>query len=450
MARNLSVGPPLKLIVLFTLPLLVGNLFQQAYAIADTIVVGRLIGVEALAAVGASGSLQFLLFGFAMGASTGFAIPVSRAFGAGDLAGMRRAVTTGAWISAAIVVVITLVGVLGTSTLLTWMGTPGELMGQATTFLAVLFAGSVATVGFNYLSSVIRALGDASTPLWFLILASVLNVVLVIVFVGVLGAGVGGAALATVVAQLVSVLLCMLLVRLRMPELHLGRDDWRIDWALVRESAKLGLTLGFQMSIIALGAVLLQFGINSLGTDAVAAFTAAMRVDQVAVIPLASVGVAMATYVAQNAGALQWRRILVGVREALALSIGLSVLLGVGIFAGGTAMVRVFVGDGQDQVVAMAHRYLVINAALYWALAVLFVIRYVIQGLGSTVAPTMAGVLELAVRGVIGLLVVQHAGFLAVILAAPIAWFAALVPLLMAWYFHRRRLVTRVDVAAQA
>lgn len=449
MAKNLTAGSPLKLIVVFTLPLLIGNLFQQFYALSDTIVVGRMLGVDALAAVGASGSLQFLLFGFAMGASAGLAIPVSRAFGAGDLPAMRRAVATGALISLLIAVAITLIGTLGASTLLTWLGTPPELMAQSTTFLTVLFSGSLATVSFNYLASVIRALGDSRTPLYFLIMASTLNVALVVAFIGGLGTGVGGAAFATVLSQLVSVLLCLVLVWRRMPDLHLRRADWRIRLGDVRESSKLGLTLGFQMSIIAIGAAMLQFGINGLGTNAVAAFTAAMRVDQVAVIPLATVGVAMTTYVAQNAGARQWARIRHGVRQALLLAIAMSLVLGLAIFLFGTQMVRLFIGSGQEVVVSMAHRYLVINAALYAILAVLFVLRHVIQGLGSTFAPTMAGVLELVARGIIGLFVVQHVGFIGVILAAPVAWAAALVPLLAAWYFHRRRLVASEAADAQ-
>ncbi|WP_074436944.1 MATE family efflux transporter [Tessaracoccus massiliensis] len=452
MAKNLTVGSPLKLIVVFTLPLLIGNLFQQAYAVTDAIVVGRMLGVDALAAVGASGSLQFLLFGFAMGCSTGLAIPVSRAFGAGDLPAMRRAVATGAVISALVALGITVIGTLGATTLLGWLGTPAELMGQSATFLGVLFSGALATVAFNYLSSVIRALGDSRTPLLFLILACVLNVVLVITFIGGLGMGVGGAALATVLSQLVSVLLCLALIWRRMPDLHLSRADWRIRLSGARESSKLGLTLGFQMSIIALGAALLQFGINSLGTDAVAAFTAAMRVDQVAVIPLATVGVAMTTYIAQNAGAREWARIRTGVRRAAMLTVGMSLALGLLIVAFGTELVRAFVGSGQEHVVAMAHQYLLINGGLYAVLSILFLVRSTIQGLGSTLAPTMAGVLELVVRGIIGLFVIQHVGFIGVILAAPAAWVAALIPLLIAWRFHHRRLVASeaADAAAVA
>lgn len=449
MTKNLTVGSPLRLIVLFTLPLLVGNLFQQAYAIADSIVVGRMIGVEALAAVGASGSLQFLLFGFALGASTGLAIPVARAYGAGDLAGMRRAVTTGAWISLGIAVSIMLIGTLGAHWLLELLGTPPELMEQSTTFLSVFFGGSLATVAFNYLSAVIRALGDSTTPLMFLVLASVLNVSLVVLFIGAFGMGVGGAALATVIAQLISVLLCLVLIWRRMPALHVQRSDWRIDPALLRESATLGLTLGFQMSIIAIGAAMLQVGVNGLGTDAVAAFTAAMRVDQAAAVPLASIGFAMTTYVAQNAGANQPRRILTGVRIGTLLGVGMALILGIAILVGGTAMVGVFVGDGAPQVVEMAHEYLVVNSLLYSALAILFVIRNALQGLGVTSAPTVAGILELFARGGMGLVVVAHLGFVGAIWAAPAAWFAALIPLLGAWALHHRRLAAEARAQDQ-
>jgi MATE family, multidrug efflux pump len=441
MTKNLTVGPPLRLIVLFTLPLLVGNLFQQLYAVTDAMVVGRMLGVDALAAVGASGSLQFLLFGFAMGASTGLAIPVARAFGAGELAAVRRAVCAGILISAGIAVAITLIGTLGSTTLLTWMGTPLELMGSATTFLTVLFSGAVATVAFNFLSSVIRALGDSRTPLLFLVVACVLNAGLVVVFIAVFKLGVGGAAAATLVAQAVSVALCLGLIARRMPELKLRRCDWEFSAAELGESAKLGLTLGFQMSVIAIGAAILQYGINQLGTEAVAAFTAAMRVDQVAVIPLATVGMAISTYVAQNRGAGQWWRIRFGLFRAGVLTVLLALGLGGGIIIFGTDLVRLFVGAGEDRVVAMAHQYLMINGSLYWVLAVLFLLRNALQGLGVTAVPTIAGFMELIARSAVGLLLIDRIGFLGACLAAPLAWVAALLPVAIAWFVHRRRLL---------
>lgn len=441
MTKNLTVGPPLRLIVLFTVPLLIGNLFQQLYAVTDAMVVGRMLGVDALAAVGASGSLQFLLVGFAMGASAGVAIPVARAFGAGDLPAMRRAVTAGIVISVGVAIAIVVVGTLGSSTLLSWMGTPPELMDQARTFLVVLFSGGFATVAFNFLSAIIRALGDSRTPLLFLVVACVLNAALVVAFIGLFHFGVGGAAAATVVAQAISVVLCLILIARKMPVLRISREDWRIGAKELREAGSLGVTMGFQMSVIAVGAAILQFGINQLGTDAVAAFTAAMRVDQVAVTPLASVGVAISTYVAQNRGARQWWRIRVGVFRTAVLAVLLAVVLGAGISWFGTDLTRLFLGDGEDRIVEMAHQYLVINGSLYWILAMLFLVRAAVQGLGATVVPTIAGFMELAARSTVGLVLIERIGFLGACLAAPLAWVGALIPVLIAWFIHRRRLI---------
>lgn len=441
----MTSGSPLRVIIWFTIPLLVGNLFQQLYVITDAAVVGRLLGVDALASVGASGSLQFLLIGFGLGASAGVAIPVAKAFGAGDLPAMRRAVTVGIVISAGIAVAITLIGTLGARTLLTWMGTPPELMGNAELFLGVLFSGAAATVAFNFLSSVIRALGDSRTPLLFLVLACLLNAGLVLLFVAGFHLGVGGAALATVIAQGMSTVCCLVLVLMRMPDLHLRREDWRIRRHELGESTKLGLTFGFQMSIIAVGAAVLQYGINKLGTDAVAAFTAAVRVDQAAVTPLISIGVALSTYVAQNRGAGQWTRVRVGVFRAGGLAVGFGVGLGVVLVLFGTGLVRMFVGAGSDGVVAMAHRYLLINGSLYVVLALLFVCRNALQGLGITAVPTIAGVMELIARSFVGLVLVDRLGFLGACLAAPLAWIGALVPLGLAWTIYHRRLASRQD-----
>ncbi len=441
MTKNLTVGSPVRLILLFTVPLLIGNLFQQAYSFTDAAVVGRLVSVDALAAVGASGSLQFLLIGFAIGASTGLAIPVARAFGAGDYAAVKRTVACGALISAGITVGITLLGTLGATTLLSWMGTPPELIDESVTFLTILSAGSATLVAFNYLSAVIRALGDSRTPLVFLVISCVLNAGLVVLFVGGLGMGVGGAAAATVVAQGISVVLCLGLIAQRMPMLRLGRNDWGVRRAEMHESTRLGLTLGFQMSVIATGAAILQYGINQLGPNAIAAFTAAMRVDQMAVAPLASVGMAITTYVAQNRGAGEWGRIRVGVFRIGIITVALSLVLGVAIYFTGGSIARLFVGDGAEQVVAMAHRYLVINSALYWVLALLFLLRNAVQGLGATMVPTVAGAMELLARAIVGLLLIGRLGFLGAILAAPLAWIFALLPVLVAWAVMRRRLV---------
>ncbi|RXW32780.1 MATE family efflux transporter [Propioniciclava flava] len=439
--RSLTAGPPLRVIVAFTFPLLIGNLFQQVYQFTDAAVVGRMVGVDALAAVGASGSLVFLLIGFTFGASTGLGIPVARAFGAGDMGAMRRHVALGILISVGIAAAITTVGTVFAEPMLVAMQTPAALMADATAFLRVTFWAAPITMAFNYLAAVIRALGDSRTPLIFLIVSCVLNVILVMVFIGSFGLGVGGAALATALAQCTSVIACLTLIATKMPILRLTRADWRALPGELGESARSGMAMGFQMSVIAIGAIVLQYAINGLGAEAVAATTASLRVDQIAVAPLASFGMALTTFVAQNRGAGHLARIRTGVWQVTLLTWGVALLLGGLIFVFGTAVVQIFIGDAAPHVVDLAHQYLVINAALYPILASLFVLRNAVQGLGSSMVPTLAGFMELVFRAAAGLLLVGPLGFVGVAVAAPLAWIGALVPVAIAWFRWRTRLL---------
>lgn len=302
MAKVLTAGSPWRVILVFAVPLLVGNVVQQLYQFADAVVVGRHLGVTALAAVGATGSLLFLLLGFAWGMTSGFAIPTAQAFGARDHAAVRRSVAAGTILTAAATVVLTVAAPLLAAPALRLLRTPAELMPDATTFAQISFLGAGALMFFNYLSAVTRAIGDSRTPLVFLALACGLNVVLVVVMVGGLGWGVGGAALATGVSQAVSVLLCLELVRRRIPVLHVHRADWRVRRAELVDHLRLGLPMGFQASIIAIGTLAVQVRLNGLGADAVAAYTTAARVDGLAVALLQSLGLAVSMFVAQNLG----------------------------------------------------------------------------------------------------------------------------------------------------
>ncbi len=441
MTKTLTAGPPARQIVLFTIPLLIGNVFQQLYSFTDAAVVGRLIDVNALASVGATGGLVFLLVGFTWGSSGGLAIPVARAFGAGDMPAMRRYVAAGVYVTAGIAAFITIVGGLFSRRLLVLLATPPELIDGATTFLAITFGGAAVTAAFNLLAGMIRALGDSRTPLIFLVLSCVLNVGLALLFVGVWHIGIAGSALATIVAQCVSVLACLVLIAKKMPQLRPRGADWHLQPGELAESMRSGLAMGFQMSIIAVGSLVLQFAINGLGSLTVAAFTSAMRVDQLANAPLNSFGLAMATYVAQNRGACEWRRIRVGVLRILFVVVGLACLLGaVNIFFG-TNIVRIFVGEGEEAVVALAHQYLIVQGVTYVLLALLFLLRNTIQGLGFAGVPTMAGFMEFAVRTTAALVLVHMLGFYGVCLAAPLAWVGALIPCTAAWIRQRHALI---------
>nr|WP_274636989.1 MATE family efflux transporter [Microbacterium bovistercoris] len=440
MTTSLTTGRPWRVILAFSIPLLVGNVVQQLYQFADTIVVGRHLGVDALAAVGATGSLLFLLLGFAWGLTSGFAIPTAQAFGARDDAGVRRSVASGTILTAITSVILTVAAPLIARPVLVLLQTPPELLADATVFTQVSFLGAGATMFFNYFAAIIRAIGDSRTPLVFLTLACGLNVGLVIWMVGPLGLGVAGAALATVVSQAVSVLLCLEFVRRRVPVLHVRREDWRVARADLAEHLRLGLPMGFQASIIAIGTLTVQVALNLLGADAVAAYTTASRVDSIAVALLQSLGLAVSMYAAQNLGGRRPDRIRRGVVEATWMAIAASVALGALLVAFGTQMVRVFIGDGSDEVVELAHLMLIINGVSYAALGTLFVLRGALQGLGRTLIPTVTGVIELVMRVAAALILGGLIGFPGVVLSNPLAWLGAAALLIPAYLAAHRQL----------
>jgi putative MATE family efflux protein len=440
MSTSLTTGSPWRVILLFSAPLLVGNIVQQLYQVVDAVVVGRYLGIDSLAAVGATGSLLFLLLGFAWGLTSGFAIPTAQAFGAGDAVGVRRSVAAGTILTGAATAILTIGAPFITEPALRLMNTPAELLHEAVVFAQINFLGAGAIMFFNYLAAIIRAIGDSRTPLVFLMIACGLNIGLVILMVGPLGWGVGGAAIATVVSQAVSVLLCLEYLRRRVPALHVRRADWRVSRADLAEHLRLGLPMGFQASIIAIGTLAVQIRLNDLGADAVAAYTTASRVDGLAVALLQSLGLAVSMFVAQNHGGGRPDRIRRGVLQGTWMAIGAAVVLGTAFVTLSSALVRIFVGDESDAVGAMAAEMLVINGACYSVLGVLFVLRGALQGLGHTVIPTATGVIELVMR--VGAAVALGAafGFLGVVWSNPLAWLGAVIILVPSYVRAHRRL----------
>ena len=440
MSKTLTAGTPWRVILVFAIPLLIGNVVQQLYHVIDAMVVGQVLGVNALAAVGATGSLLFLLLGFAWGMTSGFAIPTAQAFGAKDFAAVKRSVAAGAVLTVLVSIVMTIGAPLIAEPLLVLMKTPPELLEDATTFAVISFLGAGGTMLFNFLAAIIRAIGDSKTPLWFLVIACLFNIVLVVAFVGWLGLGVAGAALATVLAQVFSVALCLVYVRRSVPALHISKADLRVSREELARHLHLGLPMGFQASIIAIGALAVQVRLNTLGSSAVAAYTTAARVDGLAVAFLASLGLAVATFAAQNYGAGEFDRIRVGVRQSIWISIGGGLALGLLLVAAGAPIVRSFVGDGAQDVVEMAHWFLVINGLMYWVLGLLFVTRNALQGLGQTLVPTMSGVFELVMRVVAAIILGGMFGFDGIVWSNPLAWIGAAVLLVPAWYSTRKAL----------
>ena len=441
--HSMASGKPLKLIILFTIPLLIGNVFQQLYSFMDALFVGRFIGVNALASVGATGSLTFLVIGFAQGTSSGLAIPTAQAFGARDMKGVKRSFAASIWISLVLTLIITVLAVLGTMPLLRIMQTPASIINGSAAFVRVIFLGFGAAMAFNMLSNQIRALGDSRTPLIFLIIACIVNIALDFLFILHLHMGVAGAGWATVTAQVFSSICCVWYIYRHIPELQVRRKDMRIDMKEITLQLKLGLPMGFQMSIIAIGAVIIQVMLNTLGTTAVAAYTAAGRIDQLATMPASSFGVTMATYCAQNLGARQFGRIRKGIKQTLWLNCSISAVLGALIILFGKPLVNIFIGPNQPAVTNLAQTYFHFNSSMYWFLAILFTVRYALQGLGQTMVPTLAGIFELIMRIVTGLGLVPLLGFMGASMANPLAWIGSVSVLIASYVRTMKKLKQR-------
>lgn len=440
MSKVLTTGSPWRVILLFSVPLLLGSIVQQLYQFADAIVVGRHLGVTSLAAVGATGSLLFLLLGFAWGMTSGFAIPTAQAFGAGDEAAVRRSVAAGTILSAITSLILTIAAPLLAGPVLQLLRTPAELLPEATTFAQVSFLGASAMMFFNFYSAIIRAIGDSRTPLIFLTITCVLNVVFVILMVAVFEWGVGGAALATVVAQVISVALCLDFIRRRVPALKVQRADWKAARADLALHLRLGLPMGFQASIIAIGTLTVQIALNDLGADAVAAYTTAARVDSLAVAVLQSLGLATSMFVAQNLGGGRPDRIRRGVVQSLWMAIGASLVVAAIIIPAGGPLMQLFIGTGSPLVVDLGVQMLIINSVTYWILGILFILRGALQGLGQMGVPTITGVIELVARVGAALVLGGLIGYVGVVLANPLAWLGAVVLLVPAYIKAHRKL----------
>lgn len=443
MSKSLITGSPWRSMLFFAIPLLIGNIVQQLYQVADAMVVGQQLGVGSLAAVGATGGVMFLLLGFVWGLTTGFAIPTAQRFGAGDEPGVRASVAAGTLLTAAVSVIMTMAGPLAVEPLMRLLRTPPELLGEATTFGVVSLLSASAIMFFNFLSAIIRAIGDSRTPLVFLVLACLLNVALVLVFIGLLHMGVAGAALATGLAQLFSAAACYIYVLRHVPSLHVRKPDWVRGFGQLGSHLAIGLPMGFQASIIAIGSLAVQVRLNSLGAETIAAYTTGARVDGLAVAFLNSIGIAVTTFVAQNAGARHYDRVRQGVRQALVLATGTAVVLAALLITSGDLLVRSFVGTGEEKVVSMAHEFLVVNGLAYWVLGILFVTRGALQGLGHTFIPTVSGIFELLMRVSAAVILGGSLGFAGVIWANPLAWAGASLFLVPAWLIVRRGLAAK-------
>jgi putative MATE family efflux protein len=443
MTKDMTTGSPLKLILHFSIPLLIGNIFQQFYSMVDAIIVGRFIGVKALAAVGSTGAMFFLIMGFTLGITSGFSIIVAQRFGASDKDGLRKSVATSIILCSIITIIITAISMLTARPLLNLMNTPLDIIDDANSYITILYAGIVTTVFYNMISSILRALGDSRTPLYFLIVSSILNVILVVFFVVNLSMGVSGAAYATVISQGVSGLLCLIYTSKKYRILKLQKKDWKFDFSFALEHLKVGIPMALQFSITAVGVIILQGALNAFGTTLIAAYTAAIKVEQLVMQPSISFGVTMATYAGQNLGAGKLHRIKEGVKKCSYLSLIINIFAGIVVFLFGRNFTKLFISGAEAEVIESAQQYLNIVAAFFIILGLLFIYRSTLQGIGEAFVPMMAGVAELLVRVVVAFTLPQVLGYTGICLASPIAWIAATIPLAIAYFSKIKKLLPR-------
>lgn len=441
--KDLTTGSPMRLILGFGIPLLMGMLFQQFYSMVDTIIVGKFLGVNALAAVGATGSINFMIIGFCMGVCNGFAIPVAQRFGAKDEYGLRKYVANSAWLAAAFAIIMAVIVCTYCRQILELMQTPADIIDDAYSYIFVIFLGIPATYLYNLLSGIMRSLGDSKTPLYFLVFSSLLNIVFDLISILILGMGVAGAAWATVLAQAVSGILCLFVVVKKFTILHIQGDEWHPDRLCLINLCNMGIPMGLQYSITAIGSVILQTAVNSLGSMAVAAVAAACKISMFLTCPYEAMGSTMATYAGQNVGANKLDRLGKGVKSCCLLGFIYAAMAFGFIVVFGRMTALLFVDAGETTVLNQAQMFLMANGACYFLLSLVNIVRFTIQGMGFSRLAIIAGVCEMVARSAAGSILVPAVGYIAVCFASPLAWLMADMFLIPAFLYSVRKLEKR-------
>lgn len=440
--NDMTAGSPTRDIIRFAVPLVCGYILQQMYLIIDAAIVGRFVSVGALAAVGASSSVMFLIMGFCNGACSGFAIPVAQAFGARDFGSMRRYVANAVRLSAVIALIMTALTCALCAPILRMVNTPAEIFSDAYVFLIMQFAAIPFTIAYNLLAGFIRALGNSKQPFYFLIFSSIVNILLDFLFIVFMRLGVEGVGLATMLSQGVSAYLCLSYIRRRLDALTPGPGERAYDRRMAATLLGNGLPMGLQFSITAVGSIMLQSANNALGTVYVAAFTASMRVKYLFTCVFENIGVAMATYCGQNIGARKVGRVALGVRSAMKITLVYFALTVALIMPFAEEMMMLFVDASETDIISNAALYMRVSNWFYPVLGLLTVLRYSIQGLGYSGLSMLSGVMEMLARCGVSLWLVPALGFLGVCYGDPVAWVAAdvfLVPCMALLYRHLRR-----------
>ena len=425
MSSSMTKGNPLRVMLQFAFPLLVGNLLQQTYNIIDAAIVGQNLGAQALASVGASTSVQFMVLGFCMGSCTGFGIPVAKYFGAGDLAHMKKIIFNGAIVTAAIACIITALCALLCPRILQVLSVKSDIYDNAYSYLMIIFLGLPFTLLYNYLSSILRAVGDSRTPFLFLAFSAVLNIFLDLFFIIVAGWGCAGAAFATIASQAVSGILCLIVIVRKMEVLWLSKENRVVSKDAVAELLSMGLPTGLQYSITAIGSMVMQSANNGLGGDYVAAFTAGAKLKQFTMCPFDAIATSVSVFCSQNYGAGKFDRIRKGLWEGIAVGVGYGIFAGIILIFAGRPLSMIFVSKDAAGVLDASAQYLRCMGYFYWSLGILNVTRMVTQGLGHSGRAFFSGVTEMIARTIVCMVFVGTFGYTAICFADQTAWIAA-------------------------
>lgn len=439
----MTSGKPLQLIWQFSIPLVFGNLFQQMYNMVDTIIVGKYLGLSALTSVGATASITFLIIGFCMGTCSGMGVPVAQFFGAGDYTAMRKYVMNAGYLGIFIAAVLTVLTCLLCGSILTWMQTPADIYQGAYDYLFIIFLGIPFTILYNVVSAIIRAMGDSRTPFYFLVLSTLLNVVLDLLFIIVFQMGVAGAAWATILAQAIAGILCFFYMKRKYDILTFTKQEKKLDMSCMKRLAVMSVPMGLQFSITAIGSIMLQSAVNILGSVYVSAYTAAVKVNQLAMCPFDAFATAASTFGSQNLGAKQFKRIRQGLFNSVLIAVIYGVAIGIVLVLAGSKIALLFVDSGETVVLGYIQQMLNYSGCFFWLLAFLNCFRLTIQGLGYSVIAMFAGCSELAARGVMSLAVIPVLGFTGVCLTSPLAWLAANCVVIPVFFAIVRRLERR-------
>ncbi len=435
MQKNLTEGSPIKLIVTFTLPIFIGLVFQQFYSMVDSIIVGHYVGLNALAGVGATGSLNFLIIGFVAGLATGFCIPISQAFGANRVDDVKKYYFNALVLTLIFSTVITTITLLFLDEILILLNTPEDIIGYSYDYMFMIFAGTLGIFIYNFLASLLRALGDSKTPLYFLILASILNIVLDLVFIINFEMGVMGAGLATAISQGLSGLLCFILILYKFEMLKLKKVDIKLSVIKIKKLLSIGVPMGLQFSITAIGSIIMTISINELGSFYVACTTAAGKIIMLTVQGLEGLSLSMATFSGQNIGAGKLDRVRQGVKSSLIIGFIYSAVCMIIVYFFGDNLARLFINENDPLLFSTIQQYLNINTLFYFFLAILVILRCTIQGLGYSKYAMLVGLGEMVARSIVALFFVKTYGFNAVLFSNPSAWVIA--SLILFYLYHQ-------------